>query len=85
MKALKMSVIHVVAFIVSWTPYTVMGTWLVQHHHSKHDSLSLFQSSSSMFLHLHSFLWVGGVNPCEKKYVADLDMISHIDPVRKNP
>ena len=27
MKALKMSVIHVVAFIVSWTPYTVMGTW----------------------------------------------------------
>ena len=27
MKALKMSVIHVVAFIVSWTPYTIMGTW----------------------------------------------------------
>ena len=29
MKALKMSIIHVVAFIVSWTPYTVMGTWSV--------------------------------------------------------
>ena len=27
MKALKMSIIHVLAFIVSWTPYTVMGTW----------------------------------------------------------
>ena len=25
MKALKMSLIHVVAFIISWTPYTVMG------------------------------------------------------------
>ena len=31
MKALKMSVIHVVAFIVSWTPYTIMGTWCVQY------------------------------------------------------
>ena len=27
MKALKMSVIHVLAFIISWTPYTIMGTW----------------------------------------------------------
>ena len=27
MKALKMSVIHVLAFVVSWTPYTVMATW----------------------------------------------------------
>ena len=27
MKALKMSIIHVVAFVVSWTPYTVMATW----------------------------------------------------------
>ena len=27
MKALKMSVIHVVVFVVSWTPYTVMATW----------------------------------------------------------
>ena len=27
MKALKMSVIHAVTFILSWTPYTVMATW----------------------------------------------------------
>ena len=27
MKALKMSMIHVVAFIISWTPYTIMGIW----------------------------------------------------------
>ena len=29
MKALKMSVIHVVTFIAFWTPYSVMATWLV--------------------------------------------------------
>ena len=28
MKALKMSIIHVLAFVVSWTPYTFMATWL---------------------------------------------------------
>ena len=27
MKALKMSLIHVLAFVLSWTPYTVMATW----------------------------------------------------------
>merc|ERR1712107_233977 len=27
MKALKMSIIHVVAFVISWTPYAIMGTW----------------------------------------------------------
>ena len=27
LKALKMSVIHVAFFILSWTPYTVIGTW----------------------------------------------------------
>ena len=27
MKALKMSVIHVVVFVLSWTPYSVMATW----------------------------------------------------------
>jgi len=27
MKALKMSCIHVLAFVFSWTPYTVMATW----------------------------------------------------------
>ena len=27
MKALKMSMIHVMAFVFSWTPYTVMATW----------------------------------------------------------
>ena len=27
MKALKTSIIHVVAFVVSWTPYTFMATW----------------------------------------------------------
>ena len=27
MKALKMSVIHVVFFVVCWTPYSVMATW----------------------------------------------------------
>ena len=27
MKALKMSIIHVVVFVLSWTPYTVMATW----------------------------------------------------------
>ena len=29
MKALKMSVIHVVMFVLSWTPYSIMATWLV--------------------------------------------------------
>ena len=29
MKALKMSVVHVVMFGLSWTPYTIMATWLV--------------------------------------------------------
>ena len=28
MKALKMSVVHVVMFVLSWTPYTIMATWL---------------------------------------------------------
>ena len=28
MKALKMSIIHVVTFIAFWTPYSVMATWL---------------------------------------------------------
>ena len=28
LKALKMSVIHVTFFILSWTPYTIIGTWL---------------------------------------------------------
>ena len=51
MKALKMSIIHVLAFIVSWTPYTVMGTWLVQHHHSKHDRHSLFSHRLLCFTH----------------------------------
>ena len=27
MKALKMSIIHCVVFIISWTPYTFMATW----------------------------------------------------------
>ena len=27
LKALKMSVIHVAFFIISWTPYTIIGTW----------------------------------------------------------
>ena len=27
MKALKMSVIHVVVFVLSWTPYSAMATW----------------------------------------------------------
>ena len=27
MKALNMSIIHVLAFVISWTPYTVMATW----------------------------------------------------------
>ena len=27
MKALKMSIIHVVTFVLSWTPYTFMATW----------------------------------------------------------
>ena len=27
MKALKMSIIHMVVFVLSWTPYTVMATW----------------------------------------------------------
>ena len=27
MKALKMSIIHVLVFVISWTPYTVMATW----------------------------------------------------------
>ena len=27
MKALKMSLIHVLVFVFSWTPYTVMATW----------------------------------------------------------
>merc|ERR1719244_511832 len=27
MKALKMSLMHVLAFVFSWTPYTVMATW----------------------------------------------------------
>ena len=27
MKALKMSIIHVVTFLFLWTPYTVMATW----------------------------------------------------------
>ena len=27
MKALKMSIIHVVTFIAFWTPYSVMATW----------------------------------------------------------
>jgi len=27
MKALKMSIIHVVVFVLSWTPYSVMATW----------------------------------------------------------
>jgi L-cystine uptake protein TcyP (sodium:dicarboxylate symporter family) len=27
MKALKMSVIHVVVFVLSWTPYSTMATW----------------------------------------------------------
>ena len=26
-KALKMSVVHVVTFIVFWTPYTILATW----------------------------------------------------------
>ena len=29
MKALRMSLIHVLAFVVSWTPYTTMATWSV--------------------------------------------------------
>ena len=29
MKALKMSVVHVSIFVLSWTPYSVMATWLV--------------------------------------------------------
>ena len=28
-KALKMSIIHMLAFVLSWTPYTFMGTWSV--------------------------------------------------------
>ena len=28
-QALKMSCIHVLAFVISWTPYTVMATWFV--------------------------------------------------------
>ena len=31
MKALKMSLIHCVVFIISWTPYTVMATMWVLH------------------------------------------------------
>ena len=27
MKALKMSAVHVILFVVSWMPYTVMATW----------------------------------------------------------
>ena len=27
MKALKMSILHVVTFLFLWTPYTVMATW----------------------------------------------------------
>ena len=27
LQALNMSIVHVVVFIISWTPYTVMGTW----------------------------------------------------------
>jgi len=27
MKALKMSVVHVVTFVICWTPYTIMATW----------------------------------------------------------
>ena len=27
MTALKMSIVHCALFILSWTPYTVMGTW----------------------------------------------------------
>lgn len=26
-KALKMSIIQVLVFVISWTPYTVMATW----------------------------------------------------------
>ena len=29
LKALKMSVIHVAFFILSWTPYTVIATWWI--------------------------------------------------------
>ena len=29
MKALRMSLIHVLAFVFSWTPYTTMATWSV--------------------------------------------------------
>ena len=28
MKALKMSLVHVVMFVLSWTPYTIIATWL---------------------------------------------------------
>ena len=31
MKALRMSLIHVLAFVFSWTPYTVIATWSVFH------------------------------------------------------
>ena len=31
MKALKMSVIHVVVFVLSWTPYSAMATWYARH------------------------------------------------------
>ena len=27
MKALKMSLFHVMFFVFSWTPYTIMATW----------------------------------------------------------
>ena len=31
MKALKMSIVHCVLFVLSWTPYTVMATWYDPH------------------------------------------------------
>ena len=43
MKALKMSVIHVIFFILSWTPYTAMATWQVHFATISFNSKHLFQ------------------------------------------
>ena len=46
-QALKMSCIQVVAFIVFWTPYTVMATWsVILKHFIQNINYSIFLSIS---------------------------------------
>ena len=57
MKALKMSIIHVVAFVISWTPCIVMGTWS-QPEQSKHlEGRSGLPLCLSVCMYVHTRVW----------------------------